>query len=344
MLVSKAPQPGGPALPGGRMRRREFIVSMAGAIIAWPLAARAQRPMPVVGYLSGATPAGAAHLLAAFKRGLAETGFVEGRNLHVEYRWAEGQYDRAPDFAADLVRRRVTLIAATGGISVIAAAKRATSTIPIVFSGGTDPVQLGIVASLNRPGGNATGITNLTGPLEAKRLEILRELVPGPGLIGYLWNPGNTEFQINLENVQATARAMGQEIEVIGASTEREIEAALSAFGQRRVRALLVATDPFFLTQRRRFAELAMRHGLPASFGARAFVEAGGLMSYGADVEDQHRQIGVYAGRILKGEKPDDLPVMQPTKFELVINQKTAKALGLTVPPTLIARADEVIE
>jgi putative tryptophan/tyrosine transport system substrate-binding protein len=326
------------------VKRRAFISLLGGAAAAWPLAARAQQPMPVIGYLSSRSPDDTRHLLAAFLRGLNEVGYGEGQNVTVEYRWALGQYDRLPALAAELVRQPVAVLTTTGGEPAALAAKAATSTIPIVFLMGSDPVSAGLVGSFNRPGGNATGINILTDTLGAKRLGLLHELVPQAATIGVLLNPKFQTADSQLRDLQQAAAAIGLQIHVLRASTDSELDAAFETVTQQRIAALAVTADPFFDTRRDKLVALAARHAVPTIYQFREFVAAGGLMSYGVDSLDNYRQAGVYTGRILKGANPADLPVMQPTKFEFVINLKAAKALGLDVPPGLSSLADEVIE
>jgi putative ABC transport system substrate-binding protein len=328
------------------IRRRQFIVTLGGAAAAWPLAARAQQPaMPVIGFLNGQSPGGLTDRLRGFRQGLKETGYVEGDNVAISYRWADSQIDRLPELAAELVQRRVAVIAATGGAPAVFAAKAATTTIPIVFDVAEDPVKLGLVASLARPGGNLTGINFFAAELAAKRLELLRELVPAAARIAVLVDPANaTSTESSLRGVEAAARTMGMQIQVLNASTSLEIDAAFESIGRERPDALFVGISPFLHDRRVQLAQLATRHAVPAIYQDRQHAEVGGLISYGASIADAYRQVGVYTGRILKGAKPAELPVVQSTKFELVINASTARMLGLEVPPTLLARADEVIE
>jgi ABC-type uncharacterized transport system substrate-binding protein len=327
------------------MKRREFIALLGGGAVAWPLAARAQQPATVViGYLGAGSPAAGVQIMAALRQSLAETGYVDGRNVAIESHWAEGQYDRLPAMASEMVRRQVAVIIATGGTAPALAAKAATTTIPIVFSVTDDPVALGLVASLARPGGNATGVTFLLAELGAKQLGLLRELVPAATRIGLLVNPNNTTSQAQASDVVAAASGVGGTIDIVRASDSREIEAAFAALVRNRADALLVGTDPFFYSRRVQLATLAARHAIPAIYPVRENAEVGGLMSYGTSLTEVYLQVGAYTVRILKGAKPADLPVMRSTKFELVINMPTARALGLDVPPVLLARADEVIE
>lgn len=327
------------------VRRREFIARLGGAAAAWPSLARAQQmAMPVVGFLSGRSPGESAELVKAFQRGLAETGYSEGRNVAVEFRWADGRYDRLPALAAELVNRRVSVIAAVGGGVAGLAAKSVTSSVPIVFASGGDAVKLGLVASLNRPGGNVTGVNIIFGALGAKRLSILHELVPAAAVIAMLANPNYPSTPTEVQDVEAAGRDLGLKIGVFNARTESEIGAAFAALIERKVGGLLVADDPFLQSQRLAVVRLAERHGIPAIYFSRDFVDAGGLMSYGPSIVEVYRQVGVYTGRILKGDKPADLPVQQPTKVELVINLKTAKALGLGVPARLQVAAEDLIE
>jgi putative ABC transport system substrate-binding protein len=300
--------------------------------------------MPVIGFVSARSPDDSAHLVAAFRRGLGEHGFVEGQTVTVEYRWAHGQYDRLPQLAAELARRPVAVLVSTGGEPAALAAKAATTTIPIVFAVGGDPVREGLVASYNRPGGNATGISGLTNTLEAKRLGLLHELVPEATTVGVLLNPNFPQFDNQLKEAKQAGEALRLEMHILRANTDSELEGAFATVPQRRIAALAVAADPFFDTRRDKLAGLAARYRVPTMYQFREYAEVGGLMSYGINFADVYREAGVYAGRILKGAKPEDLPVLQPTKFELVINLTTAKTLGLTIPPTLLARADEVIE
>jgi putative ABC transport system substrate-binding protein len=326
------------------MRRREFLGALGGAA-AWPLTARAQQPaMPVIGFLHAGSPEMRSHLVAAFRQGLGEAGYVEGQNVAIEYRWANDQYDRLPALASELVRRPVTVIAAVGGTPQALAAKGATSTIPIVFLAGDDPVTAGLVASLNRPSGNLTGVTFFSTTLAEKRFELLHQLVPTANVIAVLVNPTAPIAEHTTNDLKATARTLGVQIHVVNASTNQEIDAAFTSLTQIQIAALFVGSDNFFTSQRERLAMLAAQHTISACYAAREFAVSGGLMSYGTNFANSYRQAGVYTGRILKGAKPADLPVLQPTKFELVINLKTAKALGITVPQTLLISADEVIE
>ena len=325
------------------MKRRDFIILLAGAMGGWASALRAQqKTMPVIGFL-GSTSRGAP-FVAAFLEGLAETGYVEGQNAAIEYRWAEGRYDRLPALAAELVKRRVDVIVTQGGIPATRAAKSATSTIPIVFAVGTDPVGDGLVASLARPGGNLTGVTFMMTELMPKRLELLSELVPEAGMIALLVNPKNEDAERTMRDVQEAARVKGVQLLILKAGTESEIDAAFAYFVQLHAGALLVGHDPFFFSRREQLVALASRNAVPAIYENRGYVVAGGLISYGTSLAAANRLAGIYVGKILKGAKPADLPVQQPTTFELVVNLKTAKALGLTVPPSILARADEVIE
>jgi putative tryptophan/tyrosine transport system substrate-binding protein len=327
------------------MRRRAFIKLLGGAAAAWPLGARAQQPaMPVVGFLNVASPQGYARPLAAFLKGLGETGYVDGRNVAIEYRWGEGHSDRLPAMAADLVHKQVAVIAATSTPAALAA-KAATTTIPIVFETGSDPVQLGLVESLSRPGGNVTGVTQSNVEIAPKRLQLLHELVPTASVMALLVNPADlTLAETATKEMHAAARTLGLELHVLNASTERDFDAVFAKLIQLRAGGLVIGPDPFFISQSEQLAALTVRHAVPAVFEFREFAVAGGLLSYGADVTDSYRLAGNYTGRVLKGEKPGDLPVQQATKVEMIINLKTAKALGINVPNTLIGRADEVIE
>jgi putative ABC transport system substrate-binding protein len=325
------------------MRRRAFITLLGGAA-AWPFAARTQQPaLPVIGFLGTGSPDAFAYIVRAFRQGLSETGFVEGRNVGIEYSWANDQLDRLPALAANLVRRQVSLIIANSTVAALAA-KAATTTIPVAFQTGGDPVQTGLVASLNRPGGNLTGVTSLAGELAPKRLELLHELVPAATNIGVLSNPNNQNAGILSSDLQAAAGALGLEFQVVHASAERDLDTAFASLARLRVGALLINPSLLLNTLSEQLGTLTVRHALPAIFQFREFVAAGGLMSYGGSITENYRLLGVYTGRILKGEKPADLPVQQSARIELIINLKTAKAFGLTVPPTLLGRADEVIE
>jgi putative ABC transport system substrate-binding protein len=327
------------------MNRREFITLLGGAVAAWPLAARAQQTMPVVGFLNITSPDGYAERLRGFRQGLKDTGHVEGENVAIEYRWAEDQPDRLPSLATELVRRQVAVIATLGTTNSALAAKAATTTIPIVFAVGEDPVRLGLVVSLARPAGNLTGINFFNSELTAKRLELLHELVPTATRVAVLINPTEAaNAETTVRDVQSAAHAIGLQIQVHNASTSREIEAVFATFGHARPDALFVVGDALFNSRRVQLVHLATRYGIPATFGSRVYPEVGGLMSYGTNIMDAFRQAGVYTGRILKGAKPAELPVVQSTKFELIINHPTARMLGITVPDKLLARADEVIE
>src|SRR5438034_2416582 len=325
--------------------RRKFITLLGGAVAAWPLAARAQQPaMPVIGFLNGASPDGYAPFVAAFRQGLNEADYVDGQNATIEYRWAEGQYDRLPSLAADLIQRKVTVIAATTSPAALAA-KAATSTVPIVFTTGGDPIKLGLVASLRRPGGNVTGSTPLSVEVGPKRLELARELFPGATTFALLVNPANPVAATVSKDLQAVADTLGVRPHVLHASTEADFEAAFATAAQLRVAALVIGSaDPLFGSHAAQLGALALRHRVPAIYFLREFAAAGGLMSYGGSITETYRLAGLYAGRILRGEKPADLPVQQATKVELILNLKTAKALGITVPLPLSGRADEVIE
>jgi putative ABC transport system substrate-binding protein len=326
------------------MRRREFITLLGGAA-AWPLAARGQQPaMPVVGFLSPGSPEPSSFLLAAFREGLNEGGYIEGKNLTIEYRWARGHYDQLQTLAADLVRRQVAVIAATGGTVSAQAAKAATLSIPIVFNVGDDPIRSGLVASFNRPGGNITGVNTMSPALEAKRLGLLHELLSRPPVVAVLLNAANPDVGPQRQDINAAAIALGQELRFFYASNETDLDMAFGALVQQRVDALLVGNDVFFTNRREQIVALAERHAVPTIYAFRQFAETGGLMSYSTNLIEVYRQIGHYVGRVLDGEKPADLPVVQPTKFDLVINLKAANALGLQLPDKLLALADEVIE
>jgi putative ABC transport system substrate-binding protein len=325
------------------MKRREFI-SVLGAAAAWPLAARGQQPAKtVIGFLNSGSSEGFAPYVVEFRRGLAETGRVEGSALAIDFRWAEGQYDRLPALAEELVRRGVSLIVATGGILSAQAARVATTSIPIVFTSGYDPVALGLVSSLNKPGGNVTGVSIFASQLSAKRIGILQQLLPSTA-IAMLVNPRNPNAPVELEDARSAAALTGQPIRVLNASSEGDFDNLSASFDRERPGALLVSPDPFFVAERKRLIGLAAKYAIPAVYGEREIATDGGLLSYGASIADAYRQVGLYAGKILDGAKPADLPIVQPTRFELVINMKTAKVLNLAIPPALLALADEVIE
>jgi len=327
------------------MKRREFITLLGSTTFTWPLAARAQQSaMPVIGYVSARSPEAEASMLVAFRRGLNEAGFVEGKNVAIEFRWANGQYDRLPALVEDLVRRQVAVIVAGGGEVMALAAKATTKTIPIVFNVGGDPVKTGLVTALNQPGGNLTGVTSFLGALGAKRLGLLRELVPTAAVIAVLVNPNDPVSKFELTDVQTAADTMAQQLIVLRATTEREIDAAFMPLAQQRAGALLVNSSPFFVTRANQIVLLATRHAVPVMYVRREFTTVGGLMSYGSITAETYGQMGIYAAKIINGARPSELPVLQPTKFELVINLQAARVIGIEVPATLLARADEVIE
>jgi putative ABC transport system substrate-binding protein len=326
------------------MRRREFITLLGGAAAAWPLGAHAQQPMPIIGFLSSRSPGESEGVVAAFRKGLQEAGFAEGQNLAIAFRWAEGRYERLPGLAAELTALRVALIFAAGGPPSALAAKAASTTIPIVFSAVGDPVEIGLVRSLNEPGGNITGIAVFNATLAAKRIELIKQLMPEASVIGYLLNPSDQQSETESKGVMAAARTLGIALKVLNARSESDLDAALATAPKPSAGALVVSGEPFFDSQRERIVALCARHGIAAAYAWREYVLAGGLVSYGTDLPDSYRQAGIYAGRVLKGEKPASLPVVQPSKFELVINLKTAKALDIKVPASLLAIADEVIE
>ena len=327
------------------MRRREFITLLGGAGAAWPLAARAQQGgLPVIGLLHPGSPEANARYIAGFRKGLAEAGYVEGRTISIEYRWGQGESAQLPELAAELVARGAKVIVAPGGVTAALAAKAATATIPIVFVVGTDPVQAGLVASLNRPGGNVTGITSMNSGLAAKQLGLLHQLLQRDARFTVLINSSNPQIRLALADVQGAAAAMGQPLDIVAATTYREIAPAFKAAAQQRADAILISPDPLFTSRPVQLATLAARHAMPAIYALREFAEGGGLISYGANFTDMFRQAGIYTARILKGEKPADLPILQATKFEFVLNLQTAEALGLEVPATLLATADEVID
>jgi ABC-type uncharacterized transport system substrate-binding protein len=329
---------------GAALRRREFIKLLGGSVAAWPITTRAQTAMPLVGFMSGRAPEESKYLLAAFHQGLGEAGFIEGKNVTIEYRWAFGQYDRLPAIASELVKRNVAVLVAVGGDLSGLAAKRATSTIPIVFGSGGDPVEAGLVASLSRPGGNATGYMLLTNEMEPKRLGMLRDLVPNAAVIGVLLNPNFPPATKQLAALEDAARAINQRLAVVRASNDAELDASFSSLVEQHVGAMLVTGDPYFDTQRARIVAFAAQNKLPAIYHFREYAVAGGLISYGPRITDGYRQAGIYTGQILSGAKPGELPIVQPTKYEFVINLKTAKAIGVSIPSGLISFADEVIE
>jgi putative ABC transport system substrate-binding protein len=326
------------------MRRRAFISLLGSAAAAWPLAARAEQPVPAIGVINAGSPDAQSHRMRAFREGLKDTGYLEGENVSIEYRWGENQTDRVPALVTELIRRQVAVIVATGGSVPALAAKAGTTTIPIVFTIPEDPVRLGLVASLARPGGNATGINFFSNELIAKRLELLRELVLAARHVAVLLDPADANAETLVRDVDTAARTLGLQIQFLKVSTSQDIDATFATFARERPDAVFISGGPLFVSRRVQLVLLAARHSVPASYGSREYAEIGGLMSYGTSLTDAYRQVGVYAGRILKGAKPADLPVMQATKFELVINHAAARVLGLTVPPSLLARADEVIE
>jgi putative tryptophan/tyrosine transport system substrate-binding protein len=344
MLLSRPTRRLGLSLGGGKMRRRNFIAMIGGAAATWPLAARAQQTaMPVIGFLNSASPSTYADPLHAFLEGLGETGYVNGRNVVIEYRWAEGKYDRLPAFLADLVRRHVAVIAATSTPAALAA-KAATSTIPIVFTTASDPVEIGLIASLSRPSGNVTGATQMTVEVGPKRLELAHALVPAASIIALLVNPASPVAEALVTDMQAAARTLGLQMPVLRASNEREIDDAFTASMQLGAGALVIASDAYFNSRDGQLGALTLRHAVPTIYQYREFAAAGGLMSYGGSLTDTYHQAGVYTGRILKGDKPADLPIVRATKIELIVNLSTAKALGITLPQSILIRADEVIE
>lgn len=326
------------------MHRRTFLTTLASGLLAGPRLARPQPAVPVIGFLNGGLPGPFGHLAAAFRQGLAEAGYVERRNVAIEYRWAGGDYDRLPALVAELLQRDVDLIVASGGENAALAARAATSTVPIVFAIGGDPVAAGLVASLNRPGGNLTGLTQYTGQLEAKRLGLLREVLPGAASIALLVNPSFALARSSVKDAEEAAAQIGVRITVLSASADRELEPAFARLVQQRLEALIVASDPFFNTRRAALVALASRHRVPAIYEFREFVEAGGLMSYGANLADGYRQVGLYSGRVLRGARPADLPVLQPTRFELAVNLATARGLGITFPPSVLVQADQLVQ